>query len=183
MVVFDRNLLVIDEVRSLQVGTVREQARFLNMLRFLGNELRIPLVCVGTQAARNALRGDDQLVRRFEAFALPPWRSDDDFAALIGSLIRSLPLRRESIFGDRARQRLIEATGVPWISAPSIRSSPLTIAATARRVTTGENQGGDPSGRPGAQAFVALGRGATGSRRVNASSVKPALRSAPKPPV
>ena len=39
------------------------------MLRFLGNELRIPLVCVGTQPARNALRADDQLVRRFEAFA------------------------------------------------------------------------------------------------------------------
>jgi len=34
-------MLVIDEVHSLQAGTVREQARFLNMLRFLGNELRI----------------------------------------------------------------------------------------------------------------------------------------------
>jgi hypothetical protein len=49
-------LLIIDEVHSLQAGTVREQARFLNMLRFLGNELRIPLICVGTQQARNALR-------------------------------------------------------------------------------------------------------------------------------
>ena len=49
-------MLVIDEVHSLQAGTVREQARFLNMLRFLGNELRIPLVCVGTQQARNALQ-------------------------------------------------------------------------------------------------------------------------------
>jgi len=104
-------MLVIDEVHSLQAGTVREQARFLNMLRFLGNELRIPLVCVGTQAARNALRADDQLVRRFEAFALPPWRHDDDFAGLIGSLMRSLPLRRESVFGDLARQRVVEATG------------------------------------------------------------------------
>jgi type II secretory pathway predicted ATPase ExeA len=104
-------MLVIDEVHSLQAGTVREQARFLNMLRFLGNELRIPLVCVGTQAARNALRAADQLVRRFQAFALPPWRHDDDFAGLIGSLMRTLPLRRESVFGDLARQRLVEATG------------------------------------------------------------------------
>ena len=70
-------LLVIDEVHSLQAGTVREQTRFLNMLRFLGNELRIPLVCVGTQQARNALRTDDQLVRRFEALALPPWQNDE----------------------------------------------------------------------------------------------------------
>ncbi len=34
-------LLVIDEIHSLQAGTIREQARFLNMLRFLGNELRV----------------------------------------------------------------------------------------------------------------------------------------------
>ncbi len=104
-------VLVIDEVHSLQAGTVREQARFLNMLRFLGNELRIPLVCVGTQQARNALRTDEQLVRRFELFALPPWRNDEDFAGLIGSLLRTLPLRRPSEISDRALKRIVEATG------------------------------------------------------------------------
>ena len=103
-------MLVIDEVHNLQAGTVREQSRFLNMLRFLGNALRIPLVCVGTQQARNALRTDDQLVRRFEAIALPPWRNDPDFAALIGSLQRTLPLRRESEIGERALKRILEAT-------------------------------------------------------------------------
>jgi type II secretory pathway predicted ATPase ExeA len=104
-------LLVIDEVHSLQAGTVREQTRFLNLLRFLGNELRIPLVCVGTQQARNALRTDDQLVRRFEAFALPPWQNDEDFGGLIGSLQRTLPLRRPSEIGDRMLKRLVEVTG------------------------------------------------------------------------
>ncbi|MCI4680753.1 TniB family NTP-binding protein [Rhodoblastus acidophilus] len=104
-------VLVIDEVHSLRAGTVREQARFLNMLRFLGNELRIPLVCVGTQQARNALRTDEQLVRRFEAFTLPPWRNDEDFAGLIGSLLRTLPLRRPSEINDRALKRIVEATG------------------------------------------------------------------------
>ena len=53
------------------------------MLRFLGNELRIPLVCVGTAQARNALRTDDQLVRRFEAFALPPWCEGEDLNGLM----------------------------------------------------------------------------------------------------
>lgn len=104
-------LLIIDEVHSLQAGTVREQARFLNMLRFLGNELRIPLVCVGTQQARNALRTDDQLVRRFEAFALPPWQNDEHFAGLVGSLLRMLPLRRPSEIGERTLKRIVEATG------------------------------------------------------------------------
>jgi type II secretory pathway predicted ATPase ExeA len=104
-------LLVIDEVHSLQAGSVREQTRFLNMLRFLGNELRIPLVCVGTQQARNALRTDDQLVRRFEAFALPPWQNDAEFGGLIGSLQRSLPLRRPSEIGETMLKRLVETTG------------------------------------------------------------------------
>jgi len=104
-------MLVIDEVHSLQAGSVREQTRFLNMLRFIGNELRIPLVCVGTQEARAALRTDDQLVRRFEAFALPPWINDAAFAALVGSLQRSLPLRRSSVFTALALRRLVEMTG------------------------------------------------------------------------
>lgn len=81
-------MLVIDEIHSLQAGTIREQARFLNMLRFLGNELRIPLVCVGTGQARNALRTDDQLVRRFEAFALSPWQEGADFTGMMSTLMR-----------------------------------------------------------------------------------------------
>ena len=144
-------MLVIDEVHSLQAGTVREQARFLNMLRFLGNELRIPLVCVGTQAARNALRADDQLVRRFEAFALPPWRHDDDFAGLIGSLMRSLPLRRESVFGDLARQRLVEATGgvTALIFAVVARLAVAAIASGEERI-----DGAAIEGKRGALALI-----------------------------
>jgi len=128
-------LLVIDEVHSLQAGTVREQIRFLNMLRFLGNELRIPLVCVGTQQARNALRTDDQLVRRFEAFALPPWQNDEDFGGLIGSLQRSLPLRRPSEFADATLRRLIEVTGGITASVFSLVTA-LAIAA----IETGEER-------------------------------------------
>ncbi len=144
-------MLVIDEVHSLQAGTVREQARFLNMLRFLGNELRIPLVCVGTQAARNALRADDQHVRRFEAFALPPWRHDDDFAGLIGSLMRSLPLRRESVFGDLARQRLVEATGgvTALIFAVVARLAVAAIASGEERI-----DGAAIEGKRGALALI-----------------------------
>lgn len=105
------HMLVIDEIHSLQAGTVREQARFLNMLRFLGNELRVPLVCVGTAQARNALRTDDQLVRRFEAFALPPWQDGVDFTGLMSTLMRSLPLRRESEIDEKALSRMIKVTG------------------------------------------------------------------------
>ena len=121
-------LLVIDEIHSLQAGTIREQVRFLNMLRFLGNELRVPLVCVGTAQARNALRTDDQLVRRFEAFSLPPWQNDVDFAGLIGTMQRSLPLRRESVIDAKMLTRVLSVTGGITSGIFSIMSQ-LAIAA------------------------------------------------------
>ena len=139
------HMLVIDEIHSLQAGTIREQARFLNMLRFLGNELRIPLVCVGTAQARNALRTDDQLVRRFEAFALPPWREGEDLNGLMSTLTRTLPLRRQSQIDEKALTRMIKVTGgitsgIFWIL------SQLAIAAIEsgeERILSRDILGGD----------------------------------------
>ncbi|AXQ96161.1 TniB family NTP-binding protein (plasmid) [Cereibacter azotoformans] len=139
------HMLVIDEIHSLQAGTIREQARFLNMLRFLGNELRVPLVCVGTAQARNALRTDAQLVRRFEAFALPPWQEGTDFTGLMSTLIRSLPLRRESEIDDKALARMLKMTGGITSGVFSIMSQ-LAIAAIEsgeERVLTRDVLGGD----------------------------------------
>ena len=138
-------LLVIDEIHSLQAGTIREQARFLNMLRFLGNELCVPLVCVGTTQARNALRTDDQLVRRFEAFALPPWREGGDFTGLISTLMRSLPLRRESQIDEKTLSRIIGVTGGITSGMFSIMSQ-LAIAAIEsgeERIVSRDVLGGD----------------------------------------
>lgn len=138
-------MLVIDEIHSLQAGTIREQARFLNMLRFLGNELRVPLVCVGTDQARNALRTDAQLVRRFEAFALPPWREGEDFTGLISTLSRNLPLRRESQIDEKALSRIIRVTGGITSGIFSIMSQ-LAIAAIEsgeERIVSRDVLGGD----------------------------------------
>jgi hypothetical protein len=41
------HLLVIDEVHNLLSGSRLQQRRLLNLLRWLGNELQIPLVAVG----------------------------------------------------------------------------------------------------------------------------------------
>jgi hypothetical protein len=64
-------MLIVDEVHSILAGTFREQRIFLNAIRFLANELRIPLVCAGTHEAKQALMTDQQLADRFEAFELP----------------------------------------------------------------------------------------------------------------
>ncbi|WP_084713926.1 TniB family NTP-binding protein [Thioclava pacifica] len=38
-------MIMIDEVHNLLAGTHREQRRFLNVLRYLSNELEASLVC------------------------------------------------------------------------------------------------------------------------------------------
>lgn len=104
-------MLIIDEVQNLIAGTYREQRRMLNLLRFLGNELRIPLICLGSHEARDAVRGDAHLNSRFEPYGLPPWRHDADFHGLIGGLLWSLPLRLPSELTDSALKRLVDVNG------------------------------------------------------------------------
>ena len=51
-------LVVIDELNSLLAGTPRQQRVFLQLLRFLSNELRLAFVGVGVPEARHALLSD-----------------------------------------------------------------------------------------------------------------------------
>lgn len=102
-------MLVVDEVHSILAGTFREQRIFLNAIRFLANELRVPLVCAGTHEAKQALMTDQQLADRFEAFELPAWKDDATLTQLLASFASVLPLRRPSAFRDPKLQRRIYA--------------------------------------------------------------------------
>jgi hypothetical protein len=89
-------LLVIDEVHNILAGSSTAQREFLNLIRFLGNQLKIPIVCVGTKDAYFAIRSDDQLENRFEPLTLPLWQNDTEFASLLLSFSSTLPLRQPS---------------------------------------------------------------------------------------
>src|SRR5256884_8508439 len=89
-------VLILDEVHNLLGGSSVQQRTFLNVLRSLGNTLRIPLVCVGTREAYLAIRSDDQLENRFEPFTLPRWQADADYASLLASFEATFPLRYPS---------------------------------------------------------------------------------------
>jgi chromosomal replication initiation ATPase DnaA len=90
-------ILIIDEVHNILAGTAAIQREFLNLIRFLGNQLKIPIVCVGTREAYFAIRSDDQLENRFEPFTLSLWKDDEEFASLLASLTATLPLKKPSI--------------------------------------------------------------------------------------
>lgn len=89
-------MLVIDELHNILGGRGDRRREFLNLLRFLGNELRIPLVGVGTWDAYLAIRADDQLENRFAPLTLPRWEADADACSLLASFAASFPLRGPS---------------------------------------------------------------------------------------
>jgi replication-associated recombination protein RarA len=104
-------MLVIDEIHSLLAGSFREQRIILNAIRFLANDLRIPLVCAGTNDAKQALMTDQQLADRFEAAELPAWENDAAFQQLLLSFESILPLRLPSDFRDpKVHQRILTLT-------------------------------------------------------------------------
>ena len=83
----------------------------LNAIRFLANDLRIPLVCVGTHEAKQALMTDQQLADRFEAWELPPWQDDPALLQLLASFTAILPLRQASELRDpKIRKRVLVLT-------------------------------------------------------------------------
>ena len=106
-------LLVIDELHNILGGKSDSRREFLNLLRFLGNELRIPLVGVGTREAYLAIRSDDQLENRFAPLILPLWEANEACCSLLASFSMALPLRQRSSIAtlDMARYLLARSEG------------------------------------------------------------------------
>jgi hypothetical protein len=79
------------------------QRHFLNVIKYLGNELQIPIVAAGTHDAFNAVQSDPQLSNRFEPALLRRWALTDEYLRLLASFEVALPLERY-----RAKQQTIE---------------------------------------------------------------------------
>lgn len=89
-------VLVIDEIHHVLAGTPTKQRVFLNVLKYISNELSIPLVIAGTKLAFNAIQSDQQLSNRFEPNILNRWSNDNEYKRLLLSFERILPLKKES---------------------------------------------------------------------------------------
>lgn len=103
----DVRQILIDEAHNMLMGSVRQQRIMLAAIRNLSNELGLPLVLFGIQDVREAIMHDSQLMRRFRFVELPMWGAGAEFQALIGSILRSLPLRRPSPLTARALKSLL----------------------------------------------------------------------------
>lgn len=89
-------MLVIDEIHHILAGNLNKQRHFLNTIKYLGNELQIPIVGVGIKEAFNAIQTDPQLANRFEPVLLPRWELNAEFLKLLASFEKMLPLKEVS---------------------------------------------------------------------------------------
>ncbi len=104
-------ILVLDEIHNILAGFWREQRIVLNTLRFLSNELKLSLVCFGIMEARDAINGDVQLARRFDAVTLPRWTAGKEFEQLVLAIVRNLPLREPSVLTVKGLRRVLQMSG------------------------------------------------------------------------
>ncbi len=131
-------LLVLDEVHNVLSGSRLQQRRMLNLLRWLGNELKIPLIGVGTAEAFHAIQSDDQLANRFEPMTLPPWPDGNEYRQLLLTLEAVLPLRRaSSLAKDSVAGKIHAASGgiLGEIVTIVTRSAVQAIRCGSERIT------------------------------------------------
>jgi Bacterial TniB protein len=126
-------MLIIDEVHNILTGPVTKQRQFLNVLKYLGNDLQIPLVGLGTREALRAIQADPQLANRFEPAALPRWQLNQEFQMLLASFERALPLRTVSRLADAPLARQLLA----WSEGSLGELSALLTTAAVYAVTSG----------------------------------------------
>ncbi len=89
-------MLIIDEFHSLLEGTARQQREVMNCVKFLCNELKVPIVAVGTRNVIHALHTDPQHASRFDTATLPLWEAGKEFQSLLKGFETVLPLKKPS---------------------------------------------------------------------------------------
>lgn len=97
---FDVRLVMIDEVQHIDRIPLRRQRSLLDSMKYISNEISLPMAAFGTEEAIHVFSSDGQLRNRFKKVNLPRWESNDDFLRLLVSIEQLLPLREPSQLCD-----------------------------------------------------------------------------------
>ncbi len=100
-------MLIIDEIHHILAGPLIKQRHFLNVIKYLGNELQIPIIAIGTKDAFHAIQTDEQLANRFEPVVLPRWTMNADYLRLLASFEQVFALEHASSLVKPALARKI----------------------------------------------------------------------------
>jgi type II secretory pathway predicted ATPase ExeA len=127
-------MLVIDEIHHILAGTMTKQKVFLNVIKYLGNELEVPIVGVGTRDAFRAIQTDPQLSNRFDRALLPRWNNDEEYLSLLATFERAIPLCKPSNLIDGALADKIYSMSEGYLG----EISSLLVDAAVKAVETGQ---------------------------------------------
>ena len=89
-------MVVVDEVHHMTAGNPTQQHKFMNALKYISNDLQIPIVTIGTKNALVAFQQDQQIGNRFEPITVPRWENDEELGRLLTSFEHCTPLRQPS---------------------------------------------------------------------------------------
>lgn len=131
-------MLIIDEVNFAESGTVAKQKTFLNALRALSIELRIPIVMAGTEEMMRVIRTIPAFENRAIPVFLPLWGCDLEFRHLLASFESSIPLKYPSSLSTKKFAILIHARCEGTIGELKLLLGKLTelaIKSGAERIT------------------------------------------------
>lgn len=105
-------LLIVDEIQDVLKSTARQQRIALDTIKYLMNELQIPVLVLGTSEAPDAMKLDEHLNARFTYRSLPKWEADGFLASFLEALETSLPLRHPSgLTSLETRKLLVRLSG------------------------------------------------------------------------
>lgn len=129
-------LLIVDEIQDILTSTARQQRIALDTIKFLMNELSLPILTLGTSQAPAAMQVDEHLNARFKYRELPVWERDAYLKNFLDTLEKALPLRNPSYLSSPTLSKeLIKLSGGILQSIMQ-----LVIHAAAHAVETGDEQ-------------------------------------------
>jgi len=93
-------LILIDEFHNIEEGTAHSQKKALNTIKYLMNQLRRPVVVVGTEAVIKVVNRDTQFSSRLAVRPLKRFSDDEEFQSFLVGFEAMMPLREASGLDD-----------------------------------------------------------------------------------
>ena len=105
-------MIILDEIHNAGDDSPTKVSQFLNLIRYLGNRMKVPVVCLGVPKGLSMLQSDTQLANRVIPFHLPEWEDDIEYRRLLNSYESLIPLKKPSgLAQDQVAAHIREKAG------------------------------------------------------------------------
>lgn len=100
-------VLLLDEIQKLLGARLEVRRSLLDALRYIANQVPVPLVAFSTPRGTGALSSSDEMINRLRHLSLPVWKLDAEFQRLLTSFESRMALPEPSGLAKRGMATLI----------------------------------------------------------------------------